>query len=497
MTRSLRILSASVLAFVLLSALAPSLAAAAPARVSVSGDLVGLSAATRTISLKTSTGAQVILRVTDGTSLKRNGASVALGGLALRDRITAQYLSASSALVSLRAQGPAIATARGALVGFDMTSGRIDLRTSSGVRSFLLGSSTLIVRNGTAASPQDLTLRDTLIVHAKAGAASPAVALDVAADGPDSDEVEGTISAIADPDVTITPARGDAVVVHVVASTMIELHDHGTETAGTLADLAVGQRAESHYDPASHNALRIDAQAAQGGEALQIAGTVTAVDAGASSLTITPRAGTAATLTTDANTRISLNEAAATLADIPVGARAHARYDGSTLVASRIEAESEDEHPERQIEGRVTEVSATGITIAPEHGAPVALTVGAATVVRINGHAAALADVPVGARAHGKYDGTTLVASRIDAVVVPSNPLREIEGRVTAASANSLTIAPRHGSPVVLTLDAATVIVRDGRPATPADLRVGDEAEARYEASTLLAKSVRAHGEDD
>lgn len=493
-SRSSLFLRSAVL--VLLSVLVlPQLASAAPSRVTLSGALVGLSAANRTVSFRSSGGAQVILRVTNSSSLKRNGASIQITGLALRDRVNVQYVVASSALVTLKAQGPAVTSTRGTVTALDTAAGRISLRTPNGARTFLLGPATLIVRNGRAASPQDLTLRDTLLVHSRAGARSPATALDVVSDGPEADEVEGTITAIADPDVTITPQHGPAVVVHVVATTIIELHDHGTETAGTIADLAVGQHAESHFDPATNNAMRIDARVA-GGHSLSVQGTVTAVDAAASTLTITPRTGNPVDLTTDSNTRISLDDAPATLGEIPVGTKAHARYDGTTLVASEIEAETEDEHPERQVEGLVTAVSTTGITIAPQHGAPVELTVDGTTVVRINGHAAALADIPVGARAHGKYDGTTLLASRIDAVVVPANPFREVEGDVTAVSATSLTIAPRHGSAVVLVLDATTVIVRDGHSATAADIHVGDEAEARYEASTLLAKSVRVHGED-
>ncbi len=482
-------------ALVLLSVLVlPRLASAAPSRVTLSGDLVGLSAANRTVSVRSEGGAQVILRVTNSSSLKRNGAAIQITGLALRDRVNVQYVVASSALVTLKAQGPAVTSTRGTLTALDTAAGRISLRTPNGSRTFLLGPATLIVRNGRAASAQDLTLRDTLLVHSRAGARSPATALDVVSDGPEADEVEGTITAVVDPDVTITPQHGPAVVVHVVATTIIELHDQGTETAGTVADLAVGQHAESHFDPATNNAMRIDARVA-GSHSLRVQGTVTAVDAAASTLTITPRAGSAVDLTTDSHTRISLDEAPATLGEIPVGAKAHARYDGTTLVASEIEAETEDDdgHPERQVEGLVTAVSRTGITIDPQHGAPVELTVDRTTVVRINGHAAALADIPVGARAHGKYDGTTLLASRIDAVVVPASQFRNVEGSVTAASATSLTIAPHHGSAVVLVLDATTVIVRRGHPATAADIHVGDKAGARYVASTLLAKSVRVH----
>jgi hypothetical protein len=421
LSRSSLFLRTAVL--VVLSALVlPPLVSAAPSRVTLSGDLVGLSAAGRTVSVRSASGAQVILRVTDSSSLKRNGATIPITGLALRDRVTVQYERASSALLSLKAQGPAVNSTRGAVIAIDTAAGRIGLRTPTGMRTFLLGPATLIVRNGRAAAARDLTLRDTLLVHSRSGAPSPATALDVVSDGPETDEVEGTISAIADPDVTITPKRGRAVVVHVVAATMIRLRDHGPETAGALADLAVGQRAEAHYDPATGNALRIDARVVGGDPSLRVNGTVTAIDAGASTLTITPGNGHPVDLTTDSNTRISLNEASATLADIPVGAKAHARYDGTTLVASVIEAKTDDNgHPERQVEGLVTAISEAGITIDPQHGEAVELTVDETTRVRINGHSALLTAIPLGARAHGKYDGATLLASRIDAVVVPAN----------------------------------------------------------------------------
>jgi len=68
---------------------------------------------------------------------------------------------------------------------------------------------------------------------------------------------------------------------------------------------------------------------------------------------------------------------------------------------------------------------------------------------------------------------------------------------VTAAGPTSLTVAPEHGTPVSLTIDSHTVITVNDQPATAADVKVGDRAEARYDRTSGLASRIAIEREGD
>jgi hypothetical protein len=484
----------SFLSLFLLGLALPAMALAGGRPATVSGQIVSLSAAAQTLTVQTGDGSQAVFHVTPASHLWRNGSSVGLAGLALRDAVlTAQVDRRTLRVATLRARGPAVTTTRGSLGGLDPALQSLSVSTPAGPRDFLITPATLFVRNGHAATATDLTARDSLLVHALAGATAEPVAADVEADGPEAAEVEGTITAVSGGDVTITPEHGPAVTVHVNDSTLIRLHSAGGETTGTLADLKTGMKAEAGFDPVSFVALRIEAKPADGGHGqnAHVEGTVGAVDGGAGTITINPRDGGAAvSLTTSSSTRITRNGAAATLADLKAGDRVAAEYDPTTKIATRIEAESETEHEPSEVEGQVTAVSATSITIAPHSGDPVTLTLDASTVIFLNGHRAAAADLKVGDRAEAVYDATTKIAARI-AVEREEQEPAEVEGQVTAASATSVTIAPREGSPVTLTLNSSTRIIANDKPGTAADIKVGARAQALYDRTTLVALGIR------
>jgi hypothetical protein len=485
---------------VLLGLALPAIAAAGGRPATVSGQIVSLSTAAQTLTVQTGDGSQAIFHVTPASHLWRNGSSVGLAGLALRDAVlTAQVDRRTLRVATLRARGPAVTTTRGGLTAIDPTLRSLSVSTPAGPRDFLLAPSTLFVRNGHAATAADLTARDSLLVHALVGATAEPVAADVEADGPEEAEVEGTITAVSGGNVTITPEHGPAVTVHVNDSTLIRLHSAGGETTGTLADLKTGMKAQAGFDPVSFVALRIEAEPADGGgggggggQNADVEGTVGAVNAGAGTITINPRDGGAAvSLTTNSSTRITRNGAAATLADLKAGDRVAAQYDPTTNVATRIEAESETGHQPSEVDGQVTAVSATSITIAPHSGDPVTLTLDATTVIYVNGQRAAAADLKVGDRAQAEYDATTKVAAKIAVERETNQEPAEVEGQVTAASSTSVTIAPHEGSPVTLTLNSSTRIIVNDKPGTAADIKVGAQAQALYDRTTLIAAGIR------
>src|SRR5436305_6110254 len=294
-------------------------AAALAAGTTVTGVIGSLSPATRTVTIQKSDGTQVMVRATGRTVLTRNGRAVGFAALALRDQAAVQLQG--SALVRLDAHGPALDSARGVFTGFDATSQLLTMATLHGTRSFRVGTATLIERNGAPTTAQGLARGDALLVHspplaAGAPAGTIATAADVEADGPEEDDIEGTITALSGHDVTITPEHGSAVTVHVTSSTVIKVHDASGAHTATLADLAAGMRAEADYDPVSLVDDHILARAAQHRQA-EVEGRVTAVNATAGTLSIAPEHGGAdVALHADSTTRISRNGAAATPPDL-------------------------------------------------------------------------------------------------------------------------------------------------------------------------------------
>lgn len=481
--------------------------AAAAAGPSVAGTIVSLSPSTRTVTIQGNSGTQVILRAVESSVLMRNGKAVRFVSLALRDQVSVRFQRSTSTISRLDARGPQLESARGVFTGLNAASDVITMATLNGTRSFRVGGSTLIVRNGAPATVQGLAQGDALLVHASTAPGSKAgtiaLAADIAADGTEEDEVEGTITTLAGQDVTITPRSGSAVTVHVADSTVIKISDASGPHPGTLADLAVGMKAEADYDPVSLVADHIHARAAEQHQE-EAEGKVTAVDATAGTISIDPEHGSEVVLHSDSATRISRNGAVATLADIKVGDSAEARYDAATLLASRIEARSGNPTPQPrgEVEGRVAAVDGNSLTITPEHGGPVTLTVDASTRFFVRGTPATLADVHTGQRVEASYDKTTLLAAvvRVQSDDQPEPATAEIEGDVTAVSATSITIAPEHGTPVTLTLDASTRITREDHAATAADIKAGDRAEALFVKATLLAQRIEVEGsggEDD
>jgi hypothetical protein len=493
----------TVLSLLGLAALALTLLAAAPASAAttaVQGTITSLSSTARTVTVRSAAGTQSILRTNAASKLSRNGASVSLADLALRDTVSVRFDAASASVLDLRASGPAVQTVRGVLAGVTANGNGLSVVTLHGARAFRLGSTSLITRNGRPASADDLRRGDALLIHATL-AAGVAVAKDVAADGPDEDEVEGTITAISGKDVTITPEGGTAVTVHVDDHTSIALCDHGCQAA-TLADLAVNQQAEAEFDPVSLIATRIKARAPEH-ETNRVRGTISAVDTTAKTLTVHPATGSDVTVTVDSSTRISLDDAPAALGDLTVGTSVEVAFDPATLVASKIVAGGENGNGgghahQRQVEGRVTAIAADTLTVAPERGAPVALKLDATTQYFLRGKPAMHDDVKVGDHVHVSFDVTTSLAKTVRDQGASTHPeLSNISGKVSAVSASSITIHPEHGADATLKIDSTTLIFVQGHTAAATDIVVGNGAEAKFDPATLVAKVIRVENEDD
>lgn len=156
----------------------------------------------------------------------------------------------------------------------------------------------------------------------------------------ESASVEGTISAVQGGQVTVRRQSGADVAVNVTAQTSIRLEGDRT---GSLSDLKVGLRVVVKYDLQTMNAIRVMLNTRQKTE---VEGTITAISG--NNVTISTKVGLQATIIVDSNTSIRLERGATgVLGDLKVGMKAHARFDPSTKIATRVEVQGKSESESR------------------------------------------------------------------------------------------------------------------------------------------------------
>lgn len=160
-------------------------------------------------------------------------------------------------------------------------------------------------------------------------------------------KVEGTLVSVAGDQVTIRTIGGVEVVVTVNDATVIEKDD----LHANLADLVIGERAEAKFNPTNNIALKLEGGADDNGggsggnggnnggnnQGSKVEGTITAV--GANSVTIRRLNGTTITVQVASTTKVERNDFHVALSAFKVGDRGEARYDPTTLVATKVEAE--------------------------------------------------------------------------------------------------------------------------------------------------------------
>ncbi len=457
----------------------------------LNGTVVTVSAAAGTVSVSTGNGL-VTLSVGPRTQITRNGARATLPNLAPRDTLQARFNVRTSRALSLSASGAPLVTVRGTVAGVSASSQGITINARGGSRSFAIGAQTIVSRNGALSTLSRITLQDAVTVHVAAGSTTTTAA-DVEADGPEEASVEGTISGINGTDVTIQPHQGSDVTVHTDVNTLFTVD----EASATLADLATGMQAEAEYDPLSFDAFSIHAETAET-QHQEVAGTIASVDTTAMTITINPANGGAAVmLNVTSTTQITLDDQAATLAQLAQGDHVSAQYD-SSMNALQIEASSQEQHG-TEIEGTASNVSATGLTVTPEHGAPVTLTINAQTQILLaDGSTGTAADIQNGDRVNVSYDASTMTALTIQdqgQEGAPPPNTAEIEGAASNVSATGITVTPEEGSAVNLTIDSSTQIFIGDQAGSAADIQDGAQVEARYNPSTMVATRIEVSSE--
>ncbi|MBI5951397.1 MAG: hypothetical protein HY865_07050 [Chloroflexi bacterium] len=387
------------------------------------------------------------------------------------------FMATSPALAHSEGDGNEV---KGIIAAVDATASTVTITPQGGGMDVVLtvDAITLIKRNDKPATLADLQMGDK--VEAKYNAVT-LVASKIEAEL-DLSELEGVISALDSTAGTVTVTRQDSTTVTVTVNptTLIKRN----KKAATLADLQLGDKVEVKYNAMTLIASKIEAKL----NLSELKGIITALDSAAGTVTVTRQDNTTVTVTVDASTLIKRNKKAATLADLQLGDKVEVKYNAVTLLASKIEAKLNLS----ELKGIITALdsAASTVTVTRKDGTTVTVTVDVNTLIKRNGKLATFADLQLGDKVEAKYNAVTLVASKIEAKL----NLSELKGVISAldSAASIVTVTRKDGTTVTVTVDASALIKRNGKPATLADLQLGDKAEVKYNAVTLVASKIEA-----
>jgi hypothetical protein len=171
----------------------------------------------------------------------------------------------------------------------------------------------------------------------------------------------------------------------------------------------VGDSVQAKYNPITFLAASISAWPA----VAWVKGTISAVDTGAGTLSVTPKGGGAdVVLKVDGTTKIFRNGATVSLSALQPGDRVEAKYYAASLLAINIMAWPNLVMVKGNI--KVMDTGAGTLTVTPKGGgADVVLKVDSTTQILRNNTAASLADLQVGDRLLAKYNAVTFLADSI------------------------------------------------------------------------------------
>ena len=231
----------------------------------------------------------------------------------------------------------------------------------------------------------------------------------------------GTVTTVSGNTFTITDPQGFTRTINVGSATTYQ--DGGN--AGTLADVVVGAKiiARGTVDA---NGTTLDAVAIEIGSAGHeefVTGVVTSVTS--STVTIESPSNTSTTFTLTSNTLFGDGPLTLSLADVVVGAQVGIEFDSSaSTTAVRVDVRL------AHLEGQVTAVNGSTITVAGDQGTSGTIVVSGSTLYFQGRTPATAADVVVGARvsATGTVDGTSFDALAVVIWTPDSGPTPQGNG---------------------------------------------------------------------
>lgn len=336
---------------------------------------------------------------------------------------TSDRYELKGSIVSIEGEQVTIRARFGALITFTVDSG-----------TFIEGAD----RDGdTVLTLADFRVGDRVEVNLSADLTT-AQTLELKTDGGDLNDAEGRITAIEGETLTVAKVKGGQTVREwefvVDVDTFLRAPDRDGSGTVTLADFRVGDEVEAHLSSDGTRALSLeleyDDEAYEDDDGYgdddedEVQGRIRAIDYTTGEITI-ERRGWTQVVVADGSTFLRVPDrdasGAVELADFRVGDEVEGRTaaDGSTLLSLKYEGPEGDDNdgedhggPGRaEVEGTITALDATTVTIARFNGTTVTLTAVASTRYEVMDRDLSgsrdLADFQVGDRVEANYDPAT------------------------------------------------------------------------------------------
>lgn len=232
-------------------------------------------------------------------------------------------------------------------------------------------------------------------------------------------------------------------------------------------------------------------------------GTVISINKRTHVMTLQNLAGVKTRLKYTADTKLTVRGRAVTIARLHVGDRLVMNYTptAATGAIKGTATDGEDTPGAYEFEGLVSSVDPIAGTLdiaSIDGGSIVTLKVDSSTVITREDAAATLADLQFGDRVEAKYNSGNMLASSLKAETDVEND--EAKGVITAidTATGDITFTPLlGGADITIHTNAQTVFMFRDSPGKLSNLQVGDEIEAKYDATTLLAGFVEVEVEHD
>lgn len=159
---------------------------------------------------------------------------------------------------------------------------------------------------------------------------------------------------------------------------------------------------------------------------------------------------------------------------------------GTTIVAKMIRNISL-QAKNGTFEGTISNLSATGFTVATKNRKDQTITVNASTTFSKEGKTAAMTDLTTGSRVvvKGVWDrANSIVTAKSVRIVIPT---KYVMGTVSSLVGNSLVITSSASSTFTVDVTGAKLVRRHGSTATLAEIKVGDKVEVRGKQPTAAS----------
>jgi hypothetical protein len=226
--------------------------------------------------------------------------------------------------------------------------------------------------------------------------------------------IKGVVLSVGTDRLRVKTRSGDELTILVKPETIIRIDDHPVP----LASIHVGDYVQIEALQSANNtytAVRIEVD--QDEHLSEIEGVITAISG--SSITLRTEHGDEVVVTIGANTRIHRDETILQVSDLHVGDKIEVkalRNADRSLTAVEIELDNDRDHEERvEVEGVVTAVTSTSVTVRRENGTTVTIAVTGDTVIKKRDQQATMADIKIGQKleikAKRQSDGSLVAVS--------------------------------------------------------------------------------------